>query len=71
MIGGIVVDLREQRFRRDVVRLHRLGPRVLYELLDALGAERTLRTDIEKLVERFSRLDPATIALLADMMPPA
>jgi hypothetical protein len=70
-MNGVVVDLREQRFRRDVVQLHKLGPRVLYELLDALGAERTLRTDIERLVAGYSRLDPATIALLADMMPPA
>jgi hypothetical protein len=71
MSGGLVIDFREQRFRRDVVRLHKLGPRVLYELLDALGAERTLRTDIETLVGNYSRLDPATVALLADTMPPA
>jgi hypothetical protein len=66
-----VVDLREQRFQRDIVRLHRLGPRVLYELLGALGAERTLRTEIEMLVGNYSRLDPEKIALLADRMPPA
>jgi hypothetical protein len=70
-MNGRVVDLGEQRFQRDIVRLHRLGPRVLYELLSALGAGRMLRTEIEGLVGRYSRMDRATVALLADTMPPA
>jgi hypothetical protein len=66
MTNGMVVDLSERRFARDVEQLHRLGPRVLYELLSALAAERTLRTEIEQLVANYSRLDPATISMLVD-----
>ena len=61
---SVVADLRDLRFRRDVERLHRLGPRVLYELLAELGARRMIRTEIEALARRYARLDPATLAAL-------
>jgi hypothetical protein len=64
-------DLRELRFRRDVERLHRLGPRAVYELLTELGARQLLRSEIEALVGRYSRVDPVALRLAAgDRMPP-
>jgi hypothetical protein len=59
----IVVDLRDEKFRRDVARLHGLGPRATFELLVELGRRRLLRTDIEALVSRYARLDPAKLAI--------
>jgi hypothetical protein len=50
--------LADLRFRRAVERLHRLGPRALYEMLVALGASRLIRTEIERQVERHAALDP-------------
>jgi hypothetical protein len=58
------VDLRDWRFRRDVERLHRLGPRVLHEFLAELGAARMCRTEIEILARRYARLDPAILDAL-------
>jgi hypothetical protein len=55
------VDLLDYCFGRDVERLHRLGPRVLAEMLLQLGAERLLMTDIEQRVRRYARLDPAAL----------
>jgi hypothetical protein len=64
-------DLRELRFRRDVEQLHRLGPRAIYELLAELGARQLLRSEIEALVGRYSRVDPVALRLAAgDRMPP-
>jgi hypothetical protein len=64
-------DLCELRFRRDVERLHRLGPRAVYELLTELGARQLLRSEIEALVGRYSRVDPVALRLAAgDRMPP-
>jgi hypothetical protein len=51
---GHLADL---RFRHAVERLHRLGPRPLYEMLVALGASRLIRTEIERQVERYAALD--------------
>jgi len=59
--GQIVVDIRDGRFRRAVVWLHTLGPRALAEALCELGARRLLRTEIEALVERYSRVGPAAL----------
>jgi len=62
---------RDLRFRRDVERLHRLGPRVLFEALSELGAIRLCRFEIEELVARYAALDAATLrAAGADRMPP-
>jgi hypothetical protein len=49
-------------FRRDVEHLHRLGPRAVGELLIELGARRMVRTEIELLLRRYRRLDPAIVA---------
>jgi hypothetical protein len=57
-VSGIPVDL------RDVERLHRLGPRVLYEFLAELADRRLLRTEVEQLARRYARLDPALLAAL-------
>lgn len=70
-MSGTPVDIRELRFRRDVERLHRLGPRALHELLAELAAARLLRSEIEQLVARYSRVDPLVLRLAAgDRMPP-
>ena len=55
---GRLADL---RFRRAVERLHRLGPRALYELLIELAASRLIRTEIERQVERYAALDQAVL----------
>jgi|SRR6516164_6104417 len=61
-------ELSDLRFRRAVERLHRLGPRALYELLVERGLSRLIRTEIERQVERYSALDqhqrkgPGTLA---------
>ena len=62
---------RDLRFRRDVLRLHSLGPRVLFELFAELGARRLLRTEIEQLVGCYAALDPEIVrAIGADRLPP-
>jgi hypothetical protein len=64
-------DLRELRFRRDIERLHRLGPRALHALLAELGARRLIRTEIEVLVARYARLDDETVrTACGDRFPP-
>ena len=50
----VVADL---RFRREVQRLHRLGDRVLGELLAHLGAKHSIQTSIEQTVEHFTEID--------------
>ena len=57
-----VVDLGDERFRRDLVQLHWLGPRAYYQMLAELGAQRLIRTEIEALVRRYSRINPAQLA---------
>lgn len=60
------------RFRRDVERLHRLGPRAVYECFAHLGRKHLIRTSIEAEVKRFAGLDPAALAALGgDRFPPA
>lgn len=58
--------LRDLRFRRDVARLHKLGPRPLYELLAEIGRQHQCRAKV------YGALDPATVAQLGgDRFPPA
>jgi hypothetical protein len=66
-------ELAEIRFARDVERLHRLGPRPLYELLTELGARHLIRQPIERLVRDYvSQLDVEVLrALGADLVAPA
>jgi hypothetical protein len=61
--GAGAIDLRDRRFQRDAARLHKLGPRALYELLSELGATRLLRTQIEALVARYAGIDPMALAV--------
>jgi hypothetical protein len=46
-------NLADFRFARAVERLHRLGPRALFELLTELGRDHLIRTPIERLVENI------------------
>jgi hypothetical protein len=57
-----ITDIGDARLRRDVERLHRLGPRAIYELLTEIGREQLLRVDIERRVARYARLDVAALA---------
>lgn len=62
---------RDLRFRRDIIRLHRLGARVLFEALCEFGADRLCRTEIEALVARYAAIDPERVRLVgADRWPP-
>jgi hypothetical protein len=55
------VDLRDRRLRRNCDRLSQLGGRVIFEFLVELGATRMCRTEIEALLRRYARLDPALL----------
>jgi hypothetical protein len=64
-------ELRDERFRRNVERLHRLGPRVLTELLMEIAGERLIRSEIEQRVATYARLDPMALeAVGADRVVP-
>jgi hypothetical protein len=61
--GGL--DLVDIRFCRSVLRLHRLGPRAVAELLAELGARHLIRQPIEGLVDEYlARLDPIRLVVL-------
>ena len=48
-----------------VLDLHTLGPRPLYELLrELVGSDHVLSIDVEELLRRYARLDPAHVAAL-------
>ena len=53
-----VADL---RFRRQVQRLCRLGPRVVGELLAELGAERGIQTVIDRKLDTYAEFDLAAL----------
>ena len=62
--------LQERRFQRDAERLHRLGPRVIYEILAEIGRARMCRTYVEDIVARYARLDLSAVhALDGDRFP--
>ncbi len=57
-IGPIAADVvADLQFRHQIERLHRLGPRVIGEILAHLGAKHTIRTSIEQTIEHFTELD--------------
>ena len=57
-IGQIAVEVvAGMRFRRQVLRLHRLGPRVTAELLAEIGAERSIQTVIDQKLDTYADLD--------------
>ena len=56
--ADVVADL---QFRRRIERLHRLGPRVIAELLAEIGAERSITTIIDSKLATYVDMDPAAI----------
>ncbi len=56
--------VRDLRFRRNVEKLHRLGPRVLHEYLLEVGAQRGIRTHLEARIGDYAALDTRTLAEL-------
>ena len=61
-IGQIAAEVvADMRYRRQVQRLHALGPRVTAELLAELGAERGIQTIIDRKIDIYTRLDPETL----------
>ncbi len=54
----VVADL---KFRHQVLRLHRLGPRVVGELLAEIGAERSIQTLIDQKLDTYAELEPETL----------
>ncbi len=64
-IGQIAAEVvADVRFRRQVLRLHRLGPRVTAELLAEIGAERGIRTVIDRKLATYAELDPKVIEVV-------
>jgi hypothetical protein len=61
MSAGIVVDLGDQRFARNVAKVHSHGPDFLARLLATWGGDRLLRTELEQLFKRAAELDPAAV----------
>lgn len=63
--------VRNRRLQRDLEKLHRLGPRAVYHLLDEIGCRHSCRTFIEDRASRYAELDPAVLARLGgDRFPP-
>ena len=54
----VISDL---KFRRQVEHLHRLGPRAVGELLAEIGVERSIRTVVDRKLQRYSELEPETL----------
>ena len=52
------------RVMRQVHHLHNLGPRPLLEFLTELAVDLIVRDDIEHLLVRYGRLDPALVVAL-------
>ena len=54
----IVADL---KFRRQVIRLHRQGPRAVGELLAEIGAERSIATTIDRKLDAYTEVEPEVL----------
>ena len=61
VLTPVVTDL---EFRRNVKRLHRLGPRAVCELLAEIGEQRLCRIFVEQRVQRYAEIDPDHLAAL-------
>ena len=60
------------RRQRHVEQVHRLGARVIFELLNELDRVHGLGDDLDRWLERYARLDPDLLAALgADRFPAA
>jgi hypothetical protein len=66
-----LTNLSDVRFARSVVKLHKLGPRIFFELLAELGRTKLIRVQLETLVENYvERLRPEIlVAIGADDFP--
>ena len=53
--------IRDLRLQRDIEKLHQLGPRAIYEMLDEIGCRHSCRAFIEDRASRYAELDPAII----------
>ena len=61
-IGAIATEIvADLKFRRQVIRLHRQGPRAVGEFLAGLGAELGVQTPIERKLDTFAELEPDTL----------
>ena len=61
-IGGHLAEIVARlHFRRQVERLHQLGPRATAELLAEIGGERCIQTIIDRKLERYIELDPEAL----------
>ncbi len=61
-IGAIAAEVvAGMKFRRQVLCLHRLGPRVVGELLAEIGAERSITTIIDRKLDTYAGLDPEAL----------
>ena len=61
-IGQIAAEVvADMKFRRQVLRLHRLGPRITAEFLAELGAERGIQTVIDQKLDTYAELEPETL----------
>ena len=61
-IGEVVTEIVARlRFRRQVERLHALGPRVTAERLAELGAECSIMTVIDAKLTRYTGLEPEAL----------
>ena len=61
-IGQIAAEVvADMRFRHQVLRLHRLGPRVTAELLAEIGAERSIQTVIDQKLDRYTEIEPEAL----------
>ena len=56
----------ELRFRRQVERIYRLGPRAVGELLAEIGERHLCRTYIDQRIEAYAALDPETVRALGE-----
>ena len=63
--------VRDLRFRRNVEKLHRLGPRVLHEYLVEVGVQRSIRTFLEDRIVDYASLDKRALGEFGgDKLPP-
>ena len=53
--------VRDLRLQHDVERLHRLGPRAIFELLSEIGRQRQCLTLVEDCARRYADLDPTVV----------
>jgi hypothetical protein len=56
--------VQRRRRTRLVERVHRLVPRVTFELLDEIACHHGLDADLDRRLERYARLDPEILRAL-------